>query len=135
MKKIKVFAVLVFLFFSIASHAQVENRDTLIQRIYLSLKNNDEKAFMKLFPSYEQIKLIVNDMIVNIKDSATKAMMSKAFLQINETMYAEKISKDMAVRFRETIQKGKDKNINWSEILYSGSELKEEKIPEFAEKQ
>jgi hypothetical protein len=123
------------LLFAFRAEAQIKDKDTLVQRIYRSVKNTDEQAFVQLFPDYRQIRAILDNMLEKVKDSTARAMMAQGFLQLNEDLYKDKMLHEITASFQKLIRQGTDKGITWSELAFTGSNVEEEILEDFGSKQ
>lgn len=136
MKKTSLLLTLcLILFFSVQTQAQVKDKDTMIQRIFTAVKNSDEQAYLKLFPSFTQLQALFNHMLDNMKDSSMRMVMRQQFQQLNEETYKQKMGEELKSSFRQLIQNGKEKGINWADLSYVGSHSEEENVDEIGGKQ
>ena len=124
-----VFAVLAILALQTAQ-AQVRNADTMIHRIFATLKAKDQQGFVALYPNAEQFgRFIRNIMEQTMKSEQVKSLLAMdektKNLNIDSLMEAEIANETKPEKFAETqrkfaktfqqiIEKGEKKGVNWS---------------------
>lgn len=136
MNKTRFFIALCFLLFSsVKVQAQIKDKDTLVQRIFTAVRNNDEQAYLKLFPSFNQLQAIFNHMLDNMKDSSMQKVLRQQFQQLKEEEYNRKLMEELKISFQQLMQKGREKGINWVDLTYVGSSTKEEDVDELVGRQ
>jgi hypothetical protein len=133
----------VFLFALLAAgpllHAQVKTADSLVHRIFASLKAKDEKAFVSLYPNGQQFGRFMRTIMEGaMKSEQMKEMMgmdektknlnldSLIDSQVAMFMMPEMVNKmqaDFVKTFQRTIEKGEQKGVNWSQAQLTGFTL------------
>lgn len=125
----------VFLFALLAAsqllHAQVQTADSLVRKIFNSLKAKDEKAFVSLYPNGQQFGRFMR----TVMEGAMKSEQMKEIMSLDEKtknlnldslidaqvamfMMPEMVNKmqaDFAKTFQRIIEKGEQKGVNWSQ--------------------
>ena len=94
----KIFLLLFFLIYFSFLNAQVNNPDTMIHRIFMTLQKNDLKAFTKLFPNMQQMKAVMRKMIAESKSRVRSVMDSSAIHRIENLTEAD-YKKGMQAQF------------------------------------
>ncbi|HYO22603.1 MAG TPA: hypothetical protein VER36_09360 [Flavisolibacter sp.] len=138
MKNTKRLILSVALFLTTASHAQVSNPDTMVQRIFTALKARDEKAMVALYPNKDQmLKLfsrIMSGLVAEIAKADTtnkkeintpdlNQMMLEKMKQMSTEQEINKEYEKVANEFRKIINEGEQKGIKWDGIIFSKSTL------------
>lgn len=116
------------LFFSTAQ-AQVSNPDTMIHKLFATLKAKDEKTFVALYPNGPQFAKMMRVMMEGVLNSEQmKQMMAmdekSKNLNIDSLINAEvgkaskpeafeEVRKSFGKKFQEAIEKGEKKGVNW----------------------
>jgi hypothetical protein len=129
-----IFFLLSFSFVLVTSQAQVIHPDTMVHKIFVALKNRDEKAFVALYPNKEQmLKLfsrIMSGLTVELakmdttnKQDVSPEELNKLMLEkMKEKMSGEEIDKEyrkVARNFNQLIEQGQQKGIEWKKIVLS----------------
>ena len=114
-----------------SSHAQISSPDTMVHRIFTSLKNKDEKGFVALFPNQEQMTKMMSKLMAGLVTEIAKmdTTNKKEIRQddLNEMMLEQMKSKTkpeeltkeyerFGKNFRDIIKKGEQRGINWNNI-------------------
>jgi hypothetical protein len=115
-KKISLLVVVLTIFFLSNINAQVKTVDSLVHRAFNSIRNQDEKAYVKLFPTFIQIKGFFNGLVNSVSDSTKKAALTLAFDQVNEEVYNSEINTKKVRSFHDFISKGLMNGIHWSKV-------------------
>lgn len=137
MKITRPFALAILLFFALpALQAQVSNQDTMVHRIFASLKAKDQQAFVALYPNAQQFgRFIRNIMEQTMKSDQIKALMEAdektkgmnldslieaqvATISAPEAMV--KMQDEFAKVFKSIIDKGEKRGVKWSEATLTG---------------
>jgi hypothetical protein len=115
-------------FFSVCkTSAQVKSVDSVVSRAFNSIKNEDEQAYLKLFPTFAQLKTLLNDIVKSVPDSAQKMTLAQAFSKIDEETFNSELKTKTGKSFREFISDGKMKGIVWSRTRLDSFTTTEEK--------
>lgn len=133
----------VFLFALLAAghilHAQVKTADSLVHKIFASLKAKDEKAFVSLYPNGQQFGRFMR----TVMEGAMKSEQMKEIMSLDEKtknlnldslidaqvamfMMPEMVNKmqaDFAKTFQRIIEKGEQKGVNWGQAQVTGVTL------------
>ena len=127
----KLLALLIFTLFIETTQAQITSPDTLVHRIFTALKNKDEKAFVALYPNQEQMTKMMSKIMAGlITEIAKMDTTNKKKLiggDFNEMMLEELKKKTkpeqmekefgrFAKNFRDIIEKGEQRGIDWNRI-------------------
>lgn len=133
----------VFLFALLATgpilHAQVKTADSLVHRIFASLKAKDEKAFVALYPNGQQFGRFMRTIMegamkseqmkeVMGMDEKTKNLNIDSLIDTQVAMFmmpemVNKMQADFVKTFQRTIEKGEQKGVNWSQAQLTGFTL------------
>jgi len=155
MKHIKRLAFLVAISFAATvSQAQVSSPDAMVQKLFASLKNKDEQSFVALYPNGKQMASLMRGMMETMfKSEEMKQMMamdeksknmnidSLIDAQISQVTKPEtqaEMAKGFAKNFKEIIEKGEKKGVNWSQAqltsykLDSTTQVEDEEMKMFA---
>jgi hypothetical protein len=123
--KIKMFPLTVLLLsLSWHSRGQTASVDTLVQTLFFSLKNKDEKAYMKIFPSYQETRNMFRKSVEKMKDNATAApaginmdsVLDAEFSKFTEETYKTEIQEALKKSFQSVLKQGEEKGLNWNRI-------------------
>lgn len=106
------------------SRGQTASVDTLVQTLFFSLKNKDEKAYMKIFPSYQQTRNMFRKSVEKMKDNATAApaginmdsVLDAEFSKFTEETYKTEIQEALKKSFQSVLKQGEEKGLNWNRI-------------------
>ncbi|MDQ3279686.1 MAG: hypothetical protein M3Q06_15275 [Bacteroidota bacterium] len=129
-----------FLFFALVAagpllHAQVKTADSLVQRIFASLKAKDEKAFVGLYPNGQQFSRFMRTVMEGaMKSDQMKEMMSMdttkkinidSLIDAQVAMFAQpqmvqQMQTEFAKTFQQVIEKGEKKGVNWNQARLTG---------------
>jgi hypothetical protein len=112
-------------------HAQVRNADTMIQKIFATLKAKDQQGFVALYPNADQFgRFIRSIMEQTLKSEQVRSMMAKdektKNLNLDSLIDAElaketspekfaATQQQFAKTFQQIIEKGEKKGVNWSQ--------------------
>ncbi|GAA4742447.1 hypothetical protein [Flavisolibacter ginsenosidimutans] len=132
MKYTKILALVILVCFaSTLLNAQEKSIDTLIHKLFSSLKQQDEKAFIALYPNGQQFAYIMRPLIedafksnemkgalasnektssINI-DSLIEVQMN----QVTAPQVEAELSKKYSQLYHEFIEKGEKKGVKWQE--------------------
>jgi hypothetical protein len=155
MKYIKRLVLLVALsFFATHINAQVKTADSMIHKLFASLKNKDEKAFTSLYPNGQQMASLMRGMMETMfKSEEMQKMMAmdekSKNLNIDSLINAQlsqmtkpeaqaEMQKSFAKNFQEIVEKGEKKGVNWSQAqlvsftLDSTAQVDDEEMKMFA---
>jgi hypothetical protein len=125
----------VFLFALLAAgqilHAQVQTADSLVHKIFNSLKAKDEKAFVSLYPNGQQFGRFMRTVMegamkseqmkeIMSLDEKTKNLNLDSLIDAQVAMFMKpemvnKMQDDFAKTFQRIIEKGEQKGVNWSQ--------------------
>jgi hypothetical protein len=132
MKYINRLAFLAALFLlASTANAQVRSADSIVHKLFSSLKNKDEKAFTSLYPNSRQMASMVRGMMEAMFNSdEMKKMMAmdekSKNLNIDSLINAQvaqmdkpetqaEMQKSFSENFQQIIDKGEKKGVNWSQ--------------------
>ena len=126
---------LLFLSFAVllikSSHSQISSPDTMVHRIFTSLKNKDEKAFVALFPNQEQMTKMMSKLMAGLvteiakMDTTNKKEIKQDDLnemmleQMKSKTKPEELTKEyerFGKNFRNIIKAGEQRGIDWKSI-------------------
>ncbi|MDQ6610683.1 MAG: hypothetical protein M3Y85_12770, partial [Bacteroidota bacterium] len=131
MKHSKVFIFLAAICLSTASAiAQVSNQDTMINKLFASLKAKDEKAFVALYPNASQFGKMMRVMMEGMlkseqmqkmmaADEKSKNMNIDSLIntevgKMNKPEVFAEMQKKFGKSFQKIIEAGEKKGVNWS---------------------
>lgn len=116
-------------------HAQVRTADSLVHKIFASLKAKDEKAFVALYPDGQQFSRFMR----SVMESAMKSDQMKEMLSMDTTkkinvdslidaqvamfsqpQMVQQMQAEFAKTFQQVIDKGEKKGVNWSQARLTG---------------
>jgi hypothetical protein len=120
MKKVAVFLLVLF-FTSFSIHAQ--ELDNHMKKVVRSLKQKDEKAYLQLFPTYEQMVDFLKQVLEQTSDASdiTKdSLMQVTMKGFTKEKYENDIEGKLAVAFRNFLEEGETKGLNWTDIEFAG---------------
>lgn len=116
--------------------AQVRSADTMVQKIFATLKAKDQKAFVALYPNAQQFsRFIRNIMEQTLKSDEMKQLMamdekskgmnldSLVDAQVAAVSSAEgfqKMESEFGKAFQKIIEKGESKGVKWNEAILTG---------------
>lgn len=116
--------------FSFCATAQVKTADGMIQQLFASLKNKDEKAFTSLYPNGQQMASLMRRMMETMfkseqmqqmmaMDEKSKNMNLDSLIEAQISQLAKpeamaEMQKSFAKNFQEIIEKGEKKGVNWN---------------------
>ena len=111
-------------------HAQVKTADSLVHRIFATLQNKDEKAFVALYPNGQQFSRFMRTIMeAAMKSDQMKEMMNMdstkrfnvdSIINVQVEMFsrpemAQQMQAQFAKTFQQVIEKGEKKGVNWSQ--------------------
>lgn len=154
MKKLKcLVALFAICFFCTTVQAQVRNADTMVNKLFTALKNKDEASFLALYPTGKQMGNLVKGMLETMfkspemqqmmaMDEKSKNMNIDSLVdvqvsQMNKPETQAEMQKGFARNFKEIIEKGEKKGVNWNQAqltsysLDSTSEMEGEEMKMF----
>jgi len=114
MKKVFLLLCIACIFSASKISAQFKTVDSLVHSAFNSIRNVDEQAYLKMFPTFPQLKTFFNGLVNSVSDSTQKAAMAKAFSMIDEETYNSEIKSKMVKSFQEFISNGRLKGIDWT---------------------
>jgi hypothetical protein len=105
MKKIQFVLTIVMMTITVTTYSQTKDKEVMIKSIFAALKNKDEQAYLKLFPTVATLKEVLQTSLKNGDKNLQDLMagMTDSSLQAH-------IRRD----FIGAIQDGEEKGINWS---------------------
>lgn len=123
-------------FAALGLHAQSASPDTMVHRIFASLKAKDEKAFVALYPNPQQFgRFIRNLMTQTFKSEQMQQMLANdekaKNLNVDSLIEAQvatvtspamfaQMEKQFGQMFQKVIEKGEKKGVNWSNATMTG---------------
>ena len=136
----KITKPIVFLFALFAAgpslHAQVRTADSLVHKIFATLKSKDEKAFVSLYPNGQQFGRFMRTVMegamkseqmkeIMSMDEKTKNLNLDSLIDAQVAMFmmpemVNKMQADFVKTFQRTIEKGEQKGVNWSQAQLTG---------------
>jgi len=127
MKYTKLFILSVAICFSVATvKAQVSSADSMIHKIFATLKAKDEKAFVSLYPNGKQLQNFVRTIMeASMKTEQMQQMQKMQNINLDSLVNAqleslskpevmEQMQKSFGRSFQQVIEKGEKKGVNWS---------------------
>jgi hypothetical protein len=127
----KIVSLLAVCFLLQTAKAQVSNADTMIHKLFTTLKAKDEKAYVALYPNATQFGTMMRVMMERMLNSEQmKQMMAMdekskninidslintEVSKLNNPLIFGEMQKDFAKDFQKIIEKGEKKGVNWSE--------------------
>lgn len=131
MKYAKRLAVLTFtILIATVVDAQVKNADTMIHKLFISLKNKDEKAFITLYPNGQQMASLMRGMMETMfkseemqkmmamdeksKNMNIDSLISAQISQVTKPEAQAEMQKSFGKSFQDIIEKGEKKGVAWS---------------------
>ena len=137
MKNTLRFALVIALFFSVQSiHAQVSTADSLVQKVFATLKSKDEKAFVALYPNAPQFGRFIRTIMEQAMksdvvkqamaaDEKSKNMNIDSLINSQVTAVSNpetfgKMQDEFGKSFQKIVEKGEQKGVNWNEAKLTG---------------
>jgi hypothetical protein len=111
-------------FFSIAhtiAQAQEKDPDVLIQKLWTSVKNSDQDAYLRLFPGYEKTKTLLKSYYGNMKDSAAKKMFEKYLSELTEEKFQDEMMSRVKEQFSSFQVETRNKSIDLNAMRFDSS--------------
>ncbi|GAA4742440.1 hypothetical protein [Flavisolibacter ginsenosidimutans] len=123
---LKRFAFVLFASFGfVVLHAQISNPDTMVRKLFATLPANDEKGFVALYPSPQQLMELVKSIMMSDEvrnqiamGSGDKNINMDSLIQaqlatMSKPEVAAEMTKSFGKNFQRAVEKGKAKNIDW----------------------
>jgi len=127
----KLISILAFCFLLQQAQAQVSNPDTMIHKMFATLKAKDEKAFVALYPNASQFGKMMRVMMEQmLKSEAMQQMMAMdeksknmnvdslintEVAKLNNPEVFAEMEKKFSKSFQKIIEKGESKGVDWKE--------------------
>ena len=113
---------LLLLLIPATSAAQTASVDSLVHKLFLSLKNKDEKSYIDLFPSYTLTKNMFRKSVEKMKGNIAipdakinmDSLMDAELDKFTEDTYKADIQGNLRKSFQSIIKEGEYKGIKWS---------------------
>jgi hypothetical protein len=140
--------------FTASADAQVSNIDTMIHKLFTTLKQKDEASFVALYPNGTQMANLVKGMLETVfkseemqkmlamdeksKNMNIDSLVNAQVSQMNKPETQAEMKKAFAKNFQDIIEKGEKKGVNWSQAqlvsytLDSTSDASDEEMKMFA---
>ena len=155
MKHLRRLALLLSIsFFTASVDAQVSNVDTMIHKLFATLKSKDEASFIALYPNGTQMANLVRSMLNTMfkspemqqmmamdeksKNMNIDSLVNAQVSQMNKPETQTEMKKAFSKNFQDIIDKGEKKGVNWSQAqlvsytLDSTAEASDEEMKMFA---
>jgi hypothetical protein len=113
MKKTNLIIVIVLVLSNVVGYSQTTNKDEMVKKVFATLKNKDEEAFIKLFPDGATMRNFFFATIAT--DTAGKKEEMAAF---NSLMSDSNLEEDYREDFKKFIRKGEKNGVNWTEARF-----------------
>ncbi len=107
------------LLLSLGALAQVKSPDTLVHRAIRALHNNDETAFLRLYPDFNQFKEIIRLSLSQLPDEQRKqaeASLQAEMGKLTEEKYKAEMYPEFGRTFKSILEKGSKKGIDWKTV-------------------
>ncbi|HEX8314032.1 MAG TPA: hypothetical protein VF609_03520 [Flavisolibacter sp.] len=125
---------LIFLFafaFAVTTgNAQIKSADSIINKLFTSLRNKDEKAFITLYPNGQQMASLMRGMMETMfkseemqkmmamdeksKNMNIDSLINAQISQVTKPEAQAEMQKSFGKSFQDIIEKGEKKGVNWS---------------------
>jgi hypothetical protein len=118
MKKLLSIIATLFLFSNV--NAQVSNADSMVHKIFRTIKAQDEKSFLALFPNYNQMKVLMKsvlmqDQLDEDKESADSSV--NLFVEsITEEVYRNEMQKEFLETYKKLSEQGNEIGLNFKNL-------------------
>lgn len=116
-------------------HAQVKTADSLVHKLFSTLKAKDEKAFVALYPNGQQFSRFMRTVMEGamkseqmqemLKMDTTKNLNIDSIIDMQVAMFSkpemvQQMQGEFAKTFQRIIEKGEQKGVNWSQASITG---------------
>ncbi|MCX6317478.1 MAG: hypothetical protein NTW29_09325 [Bacteroidetes bacterium] len=95
----------------IVSQAQVQNKDSMVHRIFSLFKNKDEEGFVKLFPDAQATRNFVRSVFSRDSDKVIMLPMLETML---EKITDEQLQKTSRTTYQSAIAEAEGYGVNWN---------------------
>lgn len=113
MKKLPI--LVLFAFFVSSSYAQVRDTETMMREIFESIKTQDEKRFIGLFPSASEFKAILVKMMLDDPGSANLDSMQRGSVQqMLDEITDSTLAKEFVNEYRKAMRLREASSVDWS---------------------
>jgi hypothetical protein len=114
--------------FICTANAQTKSLDSLVNTAFISIRNSDAQAYIKLFPTYPQLLNFFSGILKTIGDTSLKKNFSKLLGDITQEKYEVELKEKYIISFQNLIQEGTKMGIIWRNVKMD-SFTKNEIIP------
>jgi hypothetical protein len=114
MKKIKCLVTTFLILITFTGYSQIKDKETMLKKIFETLKNDDAEGFVKLFPDITTMKSFMND--IKMKDTSRQMDEVKDYLDdLNDSVFQQQFRRT----FEKTKKKAVDKGIDLSSAQWT----------------
>jgi hypothetical protein len=99
--------------------AQQTSSEPHLRKAFEIVKLNDSEAYLKLFPTFDQMKTMMNEMKEHTSDLDEREMMSRTMDNITAQQFDSMLRKELLPALATIIQKGEALGINWAAAEFS----------------
>ena len=150
--RLALFVIISFVTTSVS--AQVKTADSMVHKLFGSLKNKDEKSFTSLYPNGQQMASLMRGMMESMfkseemqkmmamdeksKNLNVDSLIDAQLAQVTKPEAQAEMQKSFAKNFQEIVEKGENKGVNWSDAqlvsftLDSTAQVDDEEMKMFA---
>lgn len=100
--------------FSIISTAQISDKDVFVKKLFSSHRNKNAESYKALFPTYENFKTMMAEMVASLKDEEMKKQMEQ-FSQLTPEMYNQMVMGTLEEGFKKDLEEAELKGITWAD--------------------
>lgn len=131
MKKLKTLLFIAATIFTTVTQAQVNSADSMVQRIFATLKAKDVQGFVALYPNAKQFGTMMRTMMEqmmnseqmkeamatdpNAKNMNIDSLIEAQISQLSNPEAFAMMEKKFGQTFKKVIEKGESKGVNWSD--------------------
>jgi hypothetical protein len=100
--------------FSIISTAQISDKDVFVKKLFSSHRNKNAESYKALFPSFENFKTMMAEMVASLKDEEMKKQMDQ-LSQLTPEMYNQMVLGTIEEGFKKDLEEAESKGITWAD--------------------
>lgn len=116
-------AIVFFCLFTANAVAQTANADTMIYKVFRSLKAKDEAAFLSLFPNYTQLKEVMRQAVASeaagntVREKEMDSALNAYLANFTEELYRKDLVKHFSDDFQRVMKQGTEKGLDWKSAV------------------
>jgi hypothetical protein len=110
--------VVILMLASLPAKSQEKDLNILLQKAFASLKEDNQDAFIKLFPSYEEMKDLILQTSAKITDSSLKQVFTNEYNGFTPQKYSGNFIPGQKNSFNTFLKEIKEKGIDTTRLEY-----------------